>query len=100
MAKIKVKRYNFSDRALEKAKKNPFLEMLIKEVGITEEDLKPSEDIYIDTDKVLAVGDIYRIGNGREVFNIYFTPIDGPNTRLWMLCGECYDKFMKAWLGN
>ena len=57
-------------------------------------------DVYIDTDKVVAVGDICQNSDGEGVFNIYFAADDSPKPKAWQICEESYDKFMKAWLGN
>ena len=100
MAKIKVKKYNISKGSLEMVKKDPLLQMMVEKIGIKEDDLRMYDDVYIDTDKVVAVGDIYRSKGGEGVFNIYFSADDSPNPKAWKICEESYDKFMKAWLGN
>lgn len=100
MAKIKVKRFNFSKSSLEMVKKDPLLQMFSEKIGIKEDDLRIYEDVYIDTDKVMAVGDIHQNNDGEGVFNIYFSAADSPKPNSWQICEESYDKFMNAWLGN
>lgn len=100
MAKIKVRKFNISKGSLEKVKKDPLLQMMVETIGIKEDDLNMQEDIYIDTDKVVAVGDIHQNNDGEGVFNIYFSADDSPKPKAWQICEESYDKFMSAWLGN
>lgn len=100
MAKIKVKKFNISKSSLEMTKKDPLLQMFIEKIGIKEDDLRMYEDVYIDTDKVVAVGEIYHNNDEGGVFNIYFAADDSPKPKAWKICEESYDKFMKAWLGN
>lgn len=100
MAKIKVRKFNISKSSLEKTKKDPLLQMFIEKIGVKPDDLRTYEDVYIDTDKVVAVGDICQNSDGEGVFNIYFAADDSPKPKAWQICEESYDKFMKAWLGN
>ena len=104
MPKVKVTKFNFSDQMLEKAKSdNPLVGALARIASEMIEDGKVScqQTMWIDTDKVVAVGEVVKSKDDAgvpDVYTIYFSHGGKPDG--WQITADSYDEFMQAWTGD
>lgn len=102
MAKVKVTKFNFSKETLERAKaQSDFLSAVVKFAEKEINSIPFAQDLWIDTDKVIAASEIIHPKEGSanpDVFTIYFSA--GEDVKPWHVLATDYDAFMKAWRGD
>lgn len=104
MPKVKVTKFNFSDQMLEKAKSdNPLVGALARMASEMIEDGKVpcQQTMWIDTDKVVAVGEVVKSKDDAgvpDVYTIYFSHGEKPEG--WQITADSYNEFMQAWTGD
>lgn len=104
MAKVKVTKFNFSDKMLEKVKsENPLVGALARMTSEMMEsgNVPCQQTMWIDTDKVVAVGEVVRAKEDAglpDVYTIYFSHGEKPEG--WQITADSYDEFMQAWKGS
>jgi hypothetical protein len=104
MPKVKVTKFNFSDQMLEKAKSdNPLVDALARMASEMIEDGKVpcQQTMWIDTDKVVTVGEVVKSKDDAgvpDVYTIYFSHGEKPEG--WQITVDSYDEFMQAWTGD
>ena len=104
MAKVKVTKFNFSDEMLEKAKQeSPLVGALMRMASeVIEDNHMPKQQVlWVDTDKVVAVGEIVKAKEGAgvpDIYQVYFA--FGEKPEMWQIVSDTYDEFMRAWKGD
>ena len=104
MAKVKVTKFNFSDEMMEKAKQaSPLVGALMSMASevIADKNIPSQQALWVDTDKVLAVGEIIKAREDAgvpDIYQVYFS--FGEKPEMWQIVADTYDEFMKAWIGS
>lgn len=116
MAKIKVTKFNGTEKELDKIRNGvnnltkifnndkEFMDILdSNKIGVELDALKSIkslENYWIDTDYIFAVGDIIEgVGDYPSRYIVYMSPGVDDKKNIWNITADSYEELMKVWKG-
>ena len=97
--KVKVTKMNFTKKLQEAIKKDPFLDMLTQATGSDLTQLPDEQEIWLNTDYIVAIDDVLPEELSSGAFTIHLG-FGNDKMQTMYIKKDCYDLLLKAWQGE